>query len=121
MQDFESYEGTKKLLTSIFVHVSGVDELTGRGVGKTRCFLFSNSTICYSKHAKFNDVIVSKVHRLLYGEAPYSIDGREEEIKCYDKARKETTLAIYWSNFNGIHEGPSQQMRKETLATRGLL
>ena len=50
VQDFESHEDTKKLLTSIFVHVSGVDELTGRGVGKTRCFLFANSTIFYSAH-----------------------------------------------------------------------
>ena len=60
VQDFESHEDTKNLLTSIFVHVSGIDELTGRGVGKTRCFLFANSTILHSKHAKFNDVIVSK-------------------------------------------------------------
>ena len=111
VQDFESYEGTKKLLTSIFVHVSGVDELTGRGVGKTRCFLFSNSTIFYSKHAKFNDVIVSKTALPLAirrGSIFKSIGGKKRVNVKVKTSRKETTLAIYWSNFNGIHEGPSQ-------------
>ena len=112
VQDLESYEDTKTLLDAIYIHVSGVDELTGRGVGKSASLRFRTAPWCTrstqnSRTSSFPKQVALAIRR----GSVFKGMGRQRKVNVAMKKmtrQKQDKLAIYWSNFNGIDRGSSQ-------------
>ena len=96
------------VISSLFLHFSGVDKLTGRGVGKTRVYTEKENTIKYLENGRFRDVILpptrieGAIRRgSVFGHLPVTTrNSLASDISSKLKYHPSAELSIYWSNFH---------------------
>ena len=109
---------TTPVISALYLHFNGTDELTGRGVGKTRVYTKKENTIKYLENATLQDVILpptrieGAIRRgSVFGHLPVKTrNNLASNIAGKLKDNPLAELSIYWSNFHLIRSGKENDM-----------
>ena len=119
-KDFSGY------LQSIYFFLNGVDELSGRGVGKSRCYQLSSGDIVVNKHARLHDVVIPRRNlpdairngSLFHRRRKVSRNQIAAELTDYLDENRHVKVGIYWPNFH-LYETSSHEEKEETIVIQG--
>ncbi len=115
---------TTPVISALYLHFNGIDELTGRGVGKSRVYTNHANTIKYYEHGRLQDVILpptrieGAIRRgSVFGHLPINIRN-DIALNIANKLKDEpsTELSIYWSNFHLIRTEKENDMDSSSLS-----